>query len=225
MAPPPPPSQLFKYAKWAHSENLIRWGTIRVGTLIDYQNTERHGSGIGEKDEGVKRRYDNPLVTRAGGLSSFAREGFIPSGLWPNPEDGPLFVQCIFEKEDRSPNCWLYCTSERLGFRVMDSMEGGYDSCVRINHVVGFFQIIGKALHDQGLITCGQIVRVKYRDRTQHYQADDGLPPYALKDSRYAKQEEIRFVYFPAREITVTHIDLTLPWLKALCEPATDIPG
>jgi hypothetical protein len=35
----------------------------------------------------------------------------------------------------------------------------------------------------------------------------------------------VRFVYPPAQEITTPHIDLTLPVLKAFCEPATNIPG
>ena len=59
--PPRLPAELFKYSKWAHAEALIRWGQIRVGTLDDYRNIEKHSSLIGDKEEGETFLFDNPL--------------------------------------------------------------------------------------------------------------------------------------------------------------------
>jgi len=216
-------TQVFKYSKWTHAEDLIRWGRIRVGTLYDYQDIERHGLGVGEAEEGKKSRYDNPPVTRASDLSTFAAP-FVQSAF-QNLSPDAIFAQCVFERIEESPNCWLYCLSERLSFRTMDSMRAAYDSCVRIANVLGFFQAICQTLNRMGPLHGGQIIRVKYRNRSQHYLEDDGLPPWALKNPCYSAQEEIRFAYFPANELALKHIDLTIPWLKAFCEPAKDIPG
>jgi hypothetical protein len=63
---------LYKYSKWAHTEDLIRWGKIRVGTLRDYRNIERHAAGIGDAAEGHKEL--NEIIGEATGetLSDFS---------------------------------------------------------------------------------------------------------------------------------------------------------
>jgi hypothetical protein len=112
-----------------------------------------------------------------------------------------------------------------LSYRVMDSFKANYDACVTITHEAEFYDAIGTELARQGLTTQGSICRVTYRERLQDYRADDGLPPWAIKAPCYAIQQEVRFVYQAAQEIAVSHLDLTLPVLKASCEPATNIPG
>jgi hypothetical protein len=108
----------------------------------------------------------------------------------------------------------------------MDSFQANYDACVTITHEAEFYDALGTELARQGVITArGTICRVTYRKRLQDYRQDDGLPPWAIKAPCYERQQEVRFVYEAAQPITVRHLDLTLPVLKALCEPATNIPG
>src|ERR1700730_18520957 len=118
-----------------------------------------------------------------------------------------VFINCMFSRPRVSPNCWLYCTSARLGRKVMDSMKKGYDACVRIDYVDEFFRSLAEELDRQALITGGRIVRCVYRDREQHYTVDDRLAPVAIKSMDYAIQEEVRFVYFPAKPITEEYRD------------------
>lgn len=143
MPPKPLPPQLFKYAKWAHSEELIRWGKIRVGTLFDYKNIERHVSGgTGDKEEGMKRLFETTGAETGETLSGFAA-GIVSRVIGPGfvgPGAGTVgFFNSMFVERHRSPNFWLYCTSDHLSFRVMDSFRANYDTCVRITHVWEFF--------------------------------------------------------------------------------------
>jgi hypothetical protein len=221
-APSSPP--LYKYAKWVHADALLRWGQVRVGTLFDYQRAERHARGVGDEAEGTKAL--NEIIDEANHLtlSEFARAqiGVFFGGGGPgyiaNTE-----VRAVY----RSSNRWLYCTSQTLSYRVMDSFEAGYDACVTITHPTEFYQTIGTELGRLELIGTGGMYPVTYRTRLQDYRADDGRPGWLIKSPEYAAQTEVRFVYVPTAEapITSTYVDLTLPLLKAFCEPARNIPG
>jgi hypothetical protein len=222
--PPRLPAELFKYSKWAHAEALIRWGQIRVGTLDDYRNIEKHSSLIGDKEEGETFLFDNPLFVTGETISTWAAR-FVPPEFTGPGKSTIGWVGCYFNQPRRCPNVWLYCISERLSFRVMDSFEANYDACVRIPGVWPFFVSIHQELSRQRPIAAGFIVPITYRPRSLHYSADDRLDPISVKPPRFAPQVEVRFVFFPAQEITEPHLDLTIPALKAFCEPARDIPG
>jgi hypothetical protein len=217
------PAELFKYSKWAHAEALIRWGKIRVGTLDDYRNIEKHSSLIGDKDEGQTSLFDDPLFATGETLSAFSAR-WVPGFTGPGMS-GVTFVGCYFNEPKRSPNCWLYCMSERLSLRVMDSFEANYDACVRIPGVSPFFMSIWQELARHRPIAGGGIIPVTYRRRSLHYGDDDGLHPIEVKAPGFAPQVEVRFVYFPAQEITEPYLDLTIPGLKAFCEPLWTSPG
>jgi hypothetical protein len=218
---------LYKYGRWAHTEDLIRWGRIRVGTLRDYRNIERHAAGIGDAGEGHKEL--NEIIGEATGetLSDFSVSVMEPWFPGIAGASGVYIANTEVRLRVASPNCWLYCTSQVLSYRVMDSFEANYDACVTITHVAEFYDAIGTELAGRGLTTRGFICPVTYRERLRDYRADDRLPPWAIKapTPRYVAQQEVRFVYLAAQEITTPHIDLTLPVLKAFCEPATNIPG
>jgi len=68
------------------------------------------------------------------------------------------------------------------------------------------------------LATHGLIRPVRYRERTQHYLKDDGLDPVLLKPLSHVDQHEVRFIFFPAKEITEGHRILTIPKLRDFCE-------
>jgi hypothetical protein len=119
----PPP--LFKYTKRIHALSLVNKGEVKIGTLHDFQRIERHAPMIGDKDEGKKARYDNPVFASAGGLSRFARPiaDSVFASLPTDPAARVLFLQCSFEKIDTCPNRWLYSTSTRLGASTMHAMD------------------------------------------------------------------------------------------------------
>lgn len=45
---------LYKYLKKEHAHSLLSKGIIRLGTLYEYRNIEKHGSVIGDDTEGKK---------------------------------------------------------------------------------------------------------------------------------------------------------------------------
>jgi hypothetical protein len=214
----PPP--LFKYTKRIHALSLVNQGKVRIGTLHDFQKIEQYAPMIGDKAEGEKRRYDNPVFASAGGLSRFARPiaDSVFANLPTDPAERFLFLQCSFEKIDRSPNRRLYSTSTRLGASTMHAMDPAYDTCVRIDYVFAFFHAIEQELIRLNLATHGLIRPVRYRERTQHYLKDNGLDPVLLKPLSHVDQHEVRFIFFPAKEITEGHRILTIPKLRDFCE-------
>jgi hypothetical protein len=227
MLPLPPP--LFKYAKQEHADMLVQKGRLRIGTLHDYRRIEIHGPMIGDDQEGWAASYDAPAFATPDTLSPFAAPMAAQTfrslfGTERVDTRTVGFINCMFSRPRVSPNCWLYCTSARLGRRVMESMEKGYDACVRIDYVDEFFKALAEELDRQRLITGGRIIRCVYRDREQHYTVDDRLASLAIKSMDYAIQEEVRFVYFPANPITEEYRDVTIPELTKLVEAVTDIP-
>src|SRR3984893_3245857 len=208
----PPP--LFRYTKRAYAEDLVHRGKIRFGTLYEYKRIEDHAPMIGDED--VKALYDTPAFASAGGLPRFARSVADRAirNLPTDPSTRVLFNQCLFEEVYTSPDRWVYCMSKRLGARVMRSMDPAYDTCVRIDYVRAFFELIRAELMRQRVITDGsRISECFYRDRIQHYLRDDGRDPAVLKAPKYAAQEEVRFVFVPVEPTTIAPRFLALPKL------------
>lgn len=222
----PPP--LFKYAKRVYPDDLIRRGRIRVGTLHDYRKIEKYSPMIGDEQEGVKINYYSPAVATLDTLPPFAAGIAVPAlvslfGAMPDPAT-TAFINSSFTQPEVSGNCWLYCLSARLRKTVMNSMDANYDSCVRIDWVEKFFRAVEQEMIRGKLAAHGHIVPCVY-GRYQHY-TNRHLRPVALKGQEYAIQEEVRFVYCPAEEITSDHVFLTIPKLRDFCEavPLEDMP-
>ena len=48
---------LYKYMKKEHAKLLTKQGSLRVGTLYEFRNKEKHGQEIGDNKEGIKSAY------------------------------------------------------------------------------------------------------------------------------------------------------------------------
>jgi hypothetical protein len=51
---PEPDRVLFKYMRKAHAQRLLSEGVVRIGTLYEYRNIEKHGLVVGDDAEGTK---------------------------------------------------------------------------------------------------------------------------------------------------------------------------
>jgi hypothetical protein len=218
---------LYKYAHRRWAEALAHRGAIHLGSLHEYRKIERYGEKIGDKDEGLKALYENVTYATEHTLSGFSRSvvgSFIYFAGGGLPRDTTI-ANCDFSLTVRSPNCWVYCTTEALSAGVMRRMEAGYDACVRIDDLEGFCWVIAHELWERNLIHDEvRAIRCVYRERTQPYDKDDGLAPVRLKAPRYAEQREVRFVFPPLKPITEPYLDLVLPDLVGCCTLLEEIP-
>ena len=46
--------KLYKYTKKEHMKSLFESGSVRIGTLYDYNNEDKYGSMTGDASDGVK---------------------------------------------------------------------------------------------------------------------------------------------------------------------------
>jgi hypothetical protein len=214
---------LYKYLKRKYAEPLVCRGTIRLGSLQEYQDEdeERHGTVIGDREEGVKRLYDDPAFATAETLSPFASP-IVHSVIHGVRGPGVAFVNCVFTQEYVSANCWLYCTSARLSAQLMK--EFGCDACVRLDDPATFFEAIFNELKRRGRAHGCKVFDCIYRERNQHYSADDGVHPAALKDPRYASQREVRAAFFPVNLPIERFLDVTVPELTRCCTLLDRVP-
>jgi hypothetical protein len=218
---------LYKYTRRAHAETLAHLGIVRLGTLYNYRDEEQHAVMIGDREEGWKQITETAVDATGDTLSPFARR-FIGG---PNLTSNTIIRNCDFAETVECPNCWLFCTSEKLSARVMRDLDPKYDACVRLTRPVDFASIIAVELTRRGLIAeyrpeapTAIIVRCSYRDRTLPYQQDDGAAPIGVKAPRFADQAEWRFAYLPITPPRENHIDMMLSPLTDCCELLEDIP-
>lgn len=209
--------------KYIHSKDLVTVlrGSIQIGTLLGYQNEEKHGTERGDRQEGVRKvhhiiDYANsdrpetitPAIERA--IKGFrqAKNCTLRNGL-------------IIETQV-APNVYTFCCSYEFDEDAMRRM--GYDCCVRIENAETFVTHLTRKLRGRGLIT-GQIshgtcryddrkltvkpmpqwywsaaeaLRAEYDEMMRYAPTPEKIPPWAHKEARYAYQKEYRYVWLPA---------------------------
>lgn len=203
---------LFKYLPRRFADALISSGDLRLGTLHDFQDEERHGHAIGDRAEGVAEVYDNPplLVTGSGTPLSPP----VRAALGDDPPPGNVFDRCLFTITERTENRWLYCTSSRCHPSLVG--EFGADACVRIRKARRFYRAIFQELANRRLITSMDVLRCVYRDRAWHYEDAGRLPPEAVKPRCYERQQEFRGVFVPTR-LPIEPLVLRVPDCAQYC--------
>jgi len=183
---------IYKYMKRRHVNSFMKDGTIRVGTLYDFRNEEKHGAEIGDKDEGTKtlttdgyhcldtvdpntfppwykKHFEESIKVQGGGRLQFhARDGFRLK----------LTV----------PDRFVFCASHEFDGALIEN--GEYDACLKINYPLEFFNsLTNKMKHKAAWLGMGYCT---YRPRLILGENDMGHEPSLIKEERYAYQKEVR---------------------------------
>lgn len=189
---------VYKYMKRRHARSFFKEGLIRIGTLYDFRKEEKHGTEIGDKDEGTKT-----LTTEGYHLVDTADPNTIPS--WLNEH---FFSNIKLQEGARLqlhakdgvrlrltvPDRYVFCAS----YEVDDALikNGEYECCVKINNPQGFFGALSQKLkYKAKWLGYGKCV---YRPRLMLGHEDVGLEPALIKENRHAYQKEIRGLWAPA---------------------------
>jgi hypothetical protein len=189
----PEPSTLYKFMTKHWASELMKFGTVQVGTLHDYRNMEKHGKR-GDADEG-KLKY----VENVGAATTLDKLSHIAKSLIHDPHGVGAHVTISdvnFTNRIDHPDCLVYCTSTSDD----PSTDGGldeYDACVKIVDPPRFFEAITMGLGRMTDSLQGHMARglVTYQERTLG-PSDRKRHPALVKPPRFADDREYRAVWF-----------------------------
>lgn len=180
---------LFKYMRREHAARLLREGVLRIGTLHEYRNVERHGAHVGDAEEGskgAKLTVPHLEANSAADLPEFVR-GRIQIGLGTTLE----MVNTTFIVSEDSSDLFIFSCSSSYDPNAM--LEMGYEACVKISKPAEFFSAVSHTMRHrgnfEGLFPC------VYRDRFTQPGQTHSAHPALLKDPRYAPQREQRAIW------------------------------
>ncbi|EOW6434228.1 hypothetical protein ACOZWC_003701 [Cronobacter turicensis] len=210
--------KLYKYMKKEFAEAFISQGKIRIGTLYDFRNIEKHGPEIGDEGEGTRTaHYTNNSTqsidaSKVHGLTELANMFGIAIG------GGTIIARpgALISGQLSSPDLFVYCASKELDQHKM--VEMGYDSCIKINDPYSFFECISKSLTKiASPLDHGEVI---YGDR--HIDLNESIEKrsYLIKPDyeRFINQKEYRFVWLPHIQLQQPFIDLSCPDIAIYCE-------
>jgi hypothetical protein len=183
---------LFKYCKRQHFEWLQRSGSLRIGTLSEYRNTEQYGTQIGDADEGGfpisgTRRMPAGSSLPGGGVRFEGEATATMTGcyVWL-PHDRDRYLFCVSSVYD-----------EDTHRRLKADPQAQYDACYRINDPGPFFGSISRAIADRAQLL--GVCFVQYRDGVVDFASPLAYVPPELVKNRdgYAHLQEVRGVWRP----------------------------
>lgn len=200
-----------KYIKRVHFDGLTEFGSVRIGTLKDYQKGE-HGQMVSDSMEGsihLSGSYKN--VTSEDIKSSAAL-----SSLVSIPDGGSIRSVEIKNVRISEPDYYIF--SFALGYSVFDHEEWfkkeGYDVAYSINFLSTFFRKITQELNKSNAVQFLGLFQVRYYDEKKGMDLFDPLnahPAFCLKDyDGFSNQKEIRAVWKPLTNKTITPINLNI---------------
>lgn len=184
---------LYKYLRKEHVKMLLEKGKLRIGTLYEFRDIEKHGIEIGDSSEGKKSTYmeiENETWTPKN-QPEYAKDFFDLGGT------ASLTIQgIILEKPVKSPDYFIYSTTEVFDENALNDF--GYDTCVAIEDPEKFFAAISKTLRHKGDFE--GIFRCQYHHRRLPFDQDRGIHPAIIKSPDYEKQKEVRTLWKPKKK-------------------------
>lgn len=184
---------LYKYLRKEHAKMLLEKGKLRIGTLYEFRDIEKHGTEIGDSSEGQKSTYmeiENETWTKKN-QPQYSQD-FFNLG-----EKGSLTIEGItLEKPINSPNYYIYSTTEAFDENAL--IDFGYDTCIVIENPEKFFAAISKTLRHKGDFE--GIFRCQYHPRRLPHDKDHGIHPAIIKSPEYEKQKEVRTLWKPKKK-------------------------
>lgn len=218
---------LYRYSAKKWNNALIERGSVRIGTLRDFRKSE-HKPGISDPFEGTKElrheidewNFGDELPgspsyhARAANLMGIVR--LMPHQSEEKATGGITGITFVRELED--PNCFIYCTSNRLHKGVMSQFEGA-DSCVEIYDWYGFFECLTIAINKRVPVVWGGLRDVHYASRTEICNGENlGISPTWLKGDDFVEQYEARAVWHPVNpEEPIDWFAMEIPELSRFC--------
>jgi hypothetical protein len=211
-APALPPSDpscldrpLYKFLRTEHAAALMENGTIRVGTLWEYQNEERHGTQVGDEGEGRLAQYDDRQLVLSDDpttQSAITKQVFNLEGA-----TGAVIQGITMAVEETVDNLHVYSLSgqfDRASFA--EFADSRYEICLRIDNPSGFVSVLDAAMKRRFEADNYTVLPCVYGNRVVHYRDGQKIHPVQLKPIRLAHQHEVRVIWRAPRGLPEPHV-------------------
>jgi hypothetical protein len=212
--------KLYKFTKRKYAEELVRNGSIQIGTLHDFQNLEKHRAEVGDAQEGKRSTFIGPDEQGQFHVDKLEILGSTLTNVNMSGNGGmPIAIM------EATRQYYILCFSIKPDAEAMRRM--GYDTCVQIDNPKLFCYIV-----TQAMITLGKTAPIgrfhldfiRYLDpvvypvnavNNKSYSGKH-LPVYLQKHPEFAYQNEARVVWEPSGEQAKPFI-VQSGLLKSLC--------
>jgi hypothetical protein len=137
---------IYKFVNREFMEAFFASGSIRLGTLHGFRDTEAHGNYRGDVTEGINR-----VVQRIAHATETVPGSFLHSMI--RIGTGSVIKDCLFVQERTWPDTYVFCTSATFNedlFRQWNVSEG-VDACYEIFDWQGFELEVSKRIASQAL--------------------------------------------------------------------------
>lgn len=193
---------LYKFIEKEFFDEFFLTGSLRLGTLEDFKETDEHGENRGDKSEGkhnVYRHVGDKLTLTADTLPN---ESLISSfiNMDPAPNQDPATLSnVVFIDERSSQDVLTFCTSGVYSTRLFSewNKKENLNYCYEIFDVKGFITAISNAISARSKGNKFKACEwVTYTNKNIDYRSIySKVLPCFLKAEDYTWQREVRMVW------------------------------
>ena len=194
------PDRIYKFMPSRFLNAFLEGASVRIGTIVDFRNTEAHGGSKGDADENSidigfpqNHRHSSPVNlddSRFGPARSFvnSRTGVSISG-------GTVGIgRTVFRIDGK--NNPIFCASLEFNEEIAENLDFEYDCCVSISNVDDFLRqtMVGVSKHlrvDCG-VSCGPVI---YTRRVHSLDEQKFRMSPFEKHERFREDKEFRIMY------------------------------
>jgi len=186
--------ELFKYLKSEHFDALSNKGSIRIGTLKNYQSQE-HGAMVSDSMEGSKRftgNYETITADQLKGSRALSSLISIGEGISNLQMNNIVIIE---------PNYFVFSLSSGYSKSDHDKWleQETYDTCYKLATPNHFFRKITKQINKIRHVKFLGLFEVHYYDEKNgmdFFDTKNAYPAFMLKDyDGFSTQKEIRAVW------------------------------
>ena len=209
---------MHRYSAETFNQSLLKLGGIRIGTLHDFRKSE-HKKGIADPQEGKKdisHHIESALVNSVDDMHGKAAKEFKIFDA-KNSSASMYINNVTFLKRFNEPDCFILCLSSKLSIEVMAEFEGA-NSCVKILNPNLFLSVLTGTLNSITPVIFRGAHKVIYQDKKEDWNGHDwGKNPALIKEEEFKKQHEIRMIWQPRFNQTITPVILFNYRLGTVC--------
>ncbi|MFS2264825.1 hypothetical protein [Vibrio vulnificus] len=211
---------LYKFINKQFMDGFFERGSLRLGTILDFNDIVTHGTARGDTGEGqhgIVRHIEGELKVQGGKQEPIVDEFFKIEG------SGELtLVDLSLQTSRRCGNGFLFCTSNEYTddlFRRWN-LEEQTDACYQIFNPHGFYHEVKKVIKNS--VSAYGFRDVIYTPDPIPYNSPhaEENPAFTKETSKYSWQKENRCVWQPLfPPIIVKPWIIEVPEARKYCRP------